>query len=81
LARNDLGIPVLEREVDRTELYIADEVLLCGTAVEVVPVLGVDRLPVGDGEPGRITTELTDLYFRAARGALERYSHWLTEVS
>ncbi|MBV8302238.1 MAG: branched-chain amino acid transaminase, partial [Candidatus Dormibacteraeota bacterium] len=64
LAREELGIDVLERDVDRTELYIADEVLLCGTGAEVSPVVEIDRRPVGDGEPGPVTRRLQDLYFR-----------------
>ena len=57
-----------ERDVDRTELYLADEVFFCGSAAEVTPVVSVDRIPVGDGQPGAITRQLQDKFFDAARG-------------
>ncbi|MBI4183716.1 MAG: branched-chain amino acid transaminase [Proteobacteria bacterium] len=60
--------PPVERDIDRTELYIADELFLCGTAEEVTPVVSVDRVPVGDGKPGPVTRELQGHLFRAARG-------------
>jgi branched-chain amino acid aminotransferase len=79
-ARDELGIGVVERVVDRTELYIADEVLLCGTGAEVSPVIEIDRRVVGDGEPGRVTRQLQDLYFGVCKGENDRYAHWLTPV-
>jgi len=79
-ARDELGIEVVEREVDRSELYIADEVLLCGTGAEVSPVVEIDRRPVGDGEPGAVTRRLQDLYFKACKGEDDRYARWLTPV-
>ncbi|MBM3946808.1 MAG: branched-chain amino acid transaminase [SAR202 cluster bacterium] len=80
LARNGLGMRVEERDVDRTELYIADEVLLCGTLMEVKPVLSVDRYTVGDGRPGPVTRKLQELYLRVARGEAPAYGNWLTPV-
>ena len=77
----DEGIPLEERQVDRTELYVADEVFLVGTAAQVAPVGSVDRRPVGSGKAGPITTRLRDIYGRAVRGQLPKYSGWLTRVA
>jgi branched-chain amino acid aminotransferase len=75
------GIPVVERSIDRSELYVADEVLLCGTGVQVSPVVEVDHRPVGSGEIGPISRLVRDRYFDAVRGRLPEYSHWLTPIS
>lgn len=77
LARAVLGLETEARTVDRTELYVADEVFLCGTAAEVAPVTRIDERPVGDGHPGRITLRLQRLYEQLVRGHLIRYRHWL----
>ena len=79
-ARDELGVEVVERDVNRSELYIADEVLLCGTGAEVSPVIEIDRRPVGDGKPGAITRKLQELYFAACRAEDDRYARWLTPV-
>jgi len=76
----EAGIRVLERSIDRTELYIADEILLCGTGAQVSPVIEVDRRRVGTGVPGPITTLLKDRYFDIVRGNVPAYAHWLTPV-
>jgi branched-chain amino acid aminotransferase len=65
--RDELGAAVEERDVDRTELYHADEIFLCGTHTEVLPVLSVDRYPVGSGAVGRITEALQNLFFATER--------------
>jgi len=80
IAREILNIPVEERVIDRTELYIADELFFMGTAWEITPVISVDRLPVGDGKPGPITRALRELYEKVARGIDERYPEWRTPV-
>jgi branched-chain amino acid aminotransferase len=80
LAREELGIPVEERVVDRTELYVADEVFLCGTAAEISPVVSVDKYDIADGEIGPVTRELEDLFARVLRGREPRYAHWRTPV-
>ena len=80
LGRERLGVEVVERPVDRTELYDADEVFICGTAVEITPVVSVDRFVVGRGEPGPVTRELERLLARALRGADDSTSHWRTVV-
>jgi branched-chain amino acid aminotransferase len=74
------GIPVLERSIDRSELYVADEVLLCGTGVQVSPVVEVDHRPVGSGEIGPISRIVRERYFDAVRGRLPEYSHWVTPI-
>jgi branched-chain amino acid aminotransferase len=74
------GIAVVERSIDRSELYVADEVLLCGTGVQVSPVIEVDHRPVGSGEIGPISRLVRDRYFEAVRGRLPEYRHWLTPI-
>lgn len=80
LAREELGLPVEERMVDRTELYVADEVFLCGTAAEISPVVSVDKYDVGAGEIGPVTRELEALFDRVLRGRESRYTHWRSAV-
>ena len=74
-------IPVETRSIDRSELYVADEVLLCGTGVQVSPVIEVDHRPVGSGEIGPISRLVRDRYFDAVRGRLPEYRHWLTPIA
>ncbi len=76
----DLGLPVVERSVDRSELYTADEVFLCGTGAQVSPVVAVDRRPVGSGAVGPYTARLQELYFDVVRGMVEKYREWCTPV-
>ena len=76
----DVGPSVIERDIDRTELYDADEAFYCGTGQEIVPILSVDRKPVGDGSPGAETRRLQAHYDALVRGNLEQYRDWLTPV-
>ncbi len=80
LARDELGIDTIERSLDRSELYIADECFMTGTAAHVTPVVEVDRRPVGSGRIGEVTAQLQKLYFDVIRGRVPRYSSWLTPV-
>jgi len=81
IAREELGLNVIERDLDRTELYIADEIFLCGTAVEIVPVYSVDKISVGGvGVKGEVTKKLQKLYFEIVRGKVSKYKHWLTPI-
>jgi branched-chain amino acid aminotransferase len=80
LAREELGMPVEERVVDRTELYLADEVFVCGTAAEITPVTSVDRYPVGNGEIGPVTKELERVFEQALRGTGNSFAKWRTPV-
>lgn len=76
----DVGSDVVQREIGRTELYLAEEAFYCGTGQEMVPILSFDRKPVGDGQPGPATRALQDHYDAIVRGRVERYRHWLTPV-
>jgi branched-chain amino acid aminotransferase len=80
LAGDDLGLKVVERSIDRSELYIAEEVFLCGTGAQVSPVLEIDRRTVGDGDMGPITRELQKLYFDICYGRVEERLDWLTPI-
>jgi len=71
---------VEERRIDRTELYAADEIFLCGTGVQVSPVSSVDRRPVGTGKPGPFSMKLQALYLAACHGENEKYKDWVTPV-
>jgi branched-chain amino acid aminotransferase len=79
-AREELGVDVVERAIDRSELYVADEVLLCGTGAEVSAVIEIDQRTIGSGEPGDVTRKLQDLYFGACKGEDDRFSSWLTPI-
>jgi len=79
-AARELGIETVFRSIDRSELYIADEVFMTGTAAHLTPVIEIDRRPVGNGLPGPITSRLSQLFFDTIRGKNERYKHWCTPV-
>jgi branched-chain amino acid aminotransferase len=79
LLKNE-GIPTEVRSIDRSELYIADEMFLCGTGVQISPVIEIDHRPVGSGGIGPIGGLVRERYFDAVRGRLPEYSHWLTEI-
>jgi branched-chain amino acid aminotransferase len=81
LARRELGRITRERQVDRTELYSADEIFLCGTGVQMAPVVRVDHRPVGDGTIGPIARTIQETYFDIVRGRRPEYrAHWCTPV-
>jgi branched-chain amino acid aminotransferase len=80
LIRDELHMPVVERSIDRTELYTCEELFLCGTGAQVSPVIEVDRRPIGDGRVGEFSQELQSLYFSAARGDNPKYSNWTVPV-
>jgi branched-chain amino acid aminotransferase len=80
LAQDELGIAVMERDIDRTELYIADEAFFCGTGVQVAAIGSIDHRQVGQGGTGPITQQLRDLYFRVVTGQVDKYMDWLTPV-
>ena len=80
LAREDLGLTVVERSIDRSELYVADEVFLCGTGAQVSAVIEIDRRTIGDGKPGAITQDLQKLYFDIVKGRVEERLGWLHPV-
>jgi branched-chain amino acid aminotransferase len=75
------GIPVEVRSIDRSELYVSDEMFLCGTGVQVSPVVEVDHRPIGAGVVGPIGRLVRDRYFDAVRGRLPEYRHWVTPIT
>lgn len=76
----DKGYPVIERTIDRTELYTCEESFLCGSAMEITPVLSIDKYIIGDGSIGKITKELHLTYLDIARGKLKQYENWVTPI-
>lgn len=80
LCREELGLTVVERQVGRTEVYVADEVFLCGTGAQVSPVIEVDRRAIGTGKMGPMTARIQQLYFEVVKGNHPKYRHWCTPV-
>jgi len=80
LAQNELGIETIERPVDRSELYTAEECFLTGTAAHITPVAEIDYRQIGSGEIGEITRRLQQLYFEVIRGNNPKYLDWCTPV-
>ncbi len=80
LADKELGIPTVHRAIDRSELYVADECFLTGTAAHVTPVAEIDRRKIGNGEIGPITAKLQEIYTKVIRGEHPKYMHWCTPV-
>ncbi len=80
LSERELGMPVMLRDVDRTELYAADEVFLTGTGYQIAPVVEIDGREVGTGEMGPVAGRLQELYFEAARGDNPDYADWTVAV-
>ena len=74
------GYKVVERTIDRTELYTCDEAFLCGSAMEMTPVLSVDKYTIGNGETGKITKELHMAYLDVVRGKVEQFKDWVTPI-
>jgi branched-chain amino acid aminotransferase len=77
----DLGHEVVESPLRRTDLYMAEEAFLTGTAAEVVPVASVDDRIVGSGTPGPITRAIQDIFFKAVRGEVPEYKDWVEHVT
>lgn len=80
LLREELGVEVEERPIDRTEFYVCDEAFFCGTGVQIAAITSVDRRPVGSGKMGPLVSELRQLYFDIVRGRNEKYMDWLTPI-
>ena len=81
LAREELGIDVVERRIHRSELYLADEIFLTGTAAHVHPVGQIDKRPIGDGDVGPTSAAISDLYALAIKGENPKYLNWCTAVA
>ncbi len=80
LARAELGLEVVEREVDRSELYVAEEAFFCGTGAQVSAIVEVDNRKIGSGQTGPVTKSLQQAYFDVVRGKNTKYADWLTPV-
>ena len=80
LAQAELGLEVVERNIDRTELYLADEAFFCGTGAQVAAIGSIDHRLVGEGGVGPLTRQIRDLYFQVVTGQTPDYMDWLTPV-
>jgi branched-chain amino acid aminotransferase len=80
LARKELGLTVVERSIDRTEVYICEEMFMTGTAAQITAVTKIDHRPVGAGVMGPITTKLRALYEDILRGRNKTYEHWNVDI-
>jgi len=80
LAREVENVEVIERSIDRTELYTADELFFCGTGAQISSIGHVDKRPVGDGKIGSLTKRLQELYFKVAKNEVKEYSDWCTKI-
>jgi len=80
IVREELKMPMVERSIDRTELYTCDELLLCGTGAQISPVVEVDNRLVGNGKVGEFTQELQTIYFSAVRGDSAKHKDWTVPV-
>ncbi len=80
LARTELGLTVLERSIDRSEVFLCEEFFMTGTAAQVAAVTKVDYRPIGAGVMGPITSQLRGLFEEIVRGRNSRYAHWVTAV-
>ncbi|MCL5784394.1 MAG: branched-chain amino acid transaminase [Patescibacteria group bacterium] len=81
LFQEDLGTQVIERSINRTEVYQADEIFLVGTGAEISPVVEVDGRKIGDGSIGKITTQIKNIYYQLVRGKLLKHREFLTKVA
>ena len=81
LAQSELGLEVIERSIDRSELYLADEFFLTGTAAHLTPVIQLDNRDIADGNPGPISTQLQKMYFEIVAGRNPKYLHWCTAAT
>jgi branched-chain amino acid aminotransferase len=80
LAREELGMTVVERSIDRSEVYLAEEAFFCGTGVQIAAITRVDHRPIADGKMGPFVTRLRDLYFRIVRGMEPKFRAWNTPI-
>jgi branched-chain amino acid aminotransferase len=80
LARDQFGIETICRSIDRSELYLADELFFCGTGAQIAAIGEVDRRPIGNGKAGPISTKIRNMYIDICRGNVPQYHKWLTPV-
>ncbi|MCS7093511.1 MAG: branched-chain amino acid transaminase [Patescibacteria group bacterium] len=76
----DLGLTVVQREINRSELYFCDEAFFCGTGVQIAWIAEIDRRPINNRQKGKITEKIQELFFNVVYGNEERYAHWLTKI-
>lgn len=79
-AEAEFGWKTISRQIDRSELYTADELFFCGTGAQIAPIIEVDRRKVGDGKVGPMTEKIRDFYISMCRGEVDKYKKWLTPV-
>jgi branched-chain amino acid aminotransferase len=80
LLRDDLGMEVVERPIDKSEVYLADEAFMVATGAQVVAITRIDHRALGTGSMGPVTQKLRDLYFNVVRGKVPKYRQWCTPV-
>ena len=80
LLRDEMGMEVVERSIDRTELYLAEELWFSGTGVQIAAITRIDHRPIGEGRMGPVVGELRDLFFDVVRGRVPKYRHWCQPV-
>lgn len=80
LLHDDMGMEVVERSIDRTELYLAEELWFSGTGVQIAAITRIDHRPIGEGRMGPVVGELRDLFFDVVRGRVPKYRHWCQPV-
>ena len=80
LVRDELGMEVQERSIDRSELYLADELWFSGTGVQIASITRIDHRPIGTGKMGPLVSDLRELFFDIMRGRVAKYRHWNTPV-
>ena len=81
LAREEMGLEVVEGHISRTELYLSQECFLTGTAAHLTPMVELDNRKIADGKIGPITKTLREMYFKIAAGNNPKYLHWCTAVT
>lgn len=80
IAENYLNLEVIEREIDRTELYLAEGAFYCGTGAQVMPIVSIDNRPVGNGKINELVSQIQQLYLDIVRGKVLEYKHWCTPI-
>ncbi|PYS26829.1 MAG: hypothetical protein DMG11_18515 [Acidobacteria bacterium] len=80
LIHEELKMEVKERQIDRTELYLADEAFFCGTGAQISAITRVDHRPIGTGKMGEATSRLRNLFFDVVRGRVPKYREWCHPV-
>lgn len=80
IAKDELGMKVSERSIDRSEVYICDEAFFCGSAVEISPISKIDGFTVGEGKPGKHTIKIHEKYLEIATGKIINYRNWNTPI-